>query len=139
MAAVLLGSCFVGCGSKDSSDKDSSIAGKYEASKLVMGDETYEGTVMGIPIGTLMQFEFKSDGTVVYYEEGEAETEEDVTWKKDGSKLIVGPKEEGATDEYGDEIETIEFKIDGDNLTTEEDGMELTLVKVSEFTTVAAE
>lgn len=126
MAAVMLTSCFVGCGSKDSSDSKS-YAGKYELQKMSMGDETYEGEIMGTPIALMMQIELKDDGTAV-----ELDDNENGKWEADGDTVSI---------EFGGD--KVEFKADGDTLTGTQgegdDSVEMVIKKVSEFTTKAAE
>lgn len=135
MAAVMLTGCFVGCGSKSSDS--SNLNGKYEAYKMEYDGQTYEGDFMGMPIGTMLQFELKDDGVAVGYEGGKAEDDK-VTWKKDGDKLILSPAEEATTDENGEVDKPLEFKVDGDELTIDQEGVKMTVKKVSEFTTAAA-
>jgi len=129
MAAVMLTSCFVGCGSKSSS-KDTDVKGKWEASKMVMGDQTFEGELApGVPLAVMMQLELKDDGKLV--EKSETGDNNEGTYTVDGDKVTL--------EIDGDKVE---FKVDGDTMvgSEEEDGekMEFTLKKVSEFTTVAA-
>jgi hypothetical protein len=123
MAAVMLTACFVGCGSKDSSDKKDGVKGKWEVSKMVEGDNTYEGEIApGVNIATYLQLEFKDDNKVS--EISATGDNNDGTYTLDGDKVTV---EAGG--------EKVEFKLDGDTMTASEDGMEFTLKKVSEFTT----
>lgn len=129
MAAVMLTSCFVGCGSK-SSDKDVDVKGKWEASKMVSGDQTFEGEIApGVPLAVMMQVELLDDGKLV--EKSETGDNHEGTYTVDGSTVTI--------DIDGDKVD---FKVSGDTMvgSEEEDGekMEFTLKKVSEFTTLAA-
>ena len=127
MAAVMLTSCFVGCGSKSSDDKD--VTGKWEVTKVVEGDQTYEGEITaGVPVGIMLQFELK-DGKIT--QKSATGDNNEGTYTVDGSTVtmeIDGDKQD--------------FKVDGDTMvgTIDEDGekMEFTLKKVSEFTTISA-
>ena len=110
LAAVMLTSAFVGCGSKSSS-KDKDYAGKYELQKMSMGDESYEGEVAGTPIALMMQVELKSDGTAV--ENSLTGDNGTGKWEADGDTL-TGKQGEG------------------------DEAMEMVIKKVSEFTTKAS-
>lgn len=121
MAAVMLTSCFVGCGSKSD---DTDVKGKWEASKIVESGQTLEGDM----VAGFFQVEFKDDdkATVVSY--GEEKTE--ATYKLDGDKLTL--------EETGGDKDKMEFKVDGDKMTASKEGTEITLKKVDQFTTKAS-
>lgn len=128
LAAVMLTSAFVGCGSKSSS-KDKDYAGKYELQKMSMGDESYEGDVAGTPIALMMQVELKSDGTAV--ENSLTGDNGTGKWEADGDTVTI--------EIDGDKVK---FEADGDTLTGKQgegdEAMEMVIKKVSEFTTKAS-
>ncbi len=146
MAVLMITSCAVGCGDKDSSSDSKSskdkYVGKWECEKMVVeGQEMTE--FFGIPLASVMQFEFKDDGTCSVMEEMTGDEDEPATgkWEADGDKVTLTVE---STEEDADgEDESMEFEYKDGKLvaTEEEDGQtaEIYLVKVDEFTTFDAE
>ena len=121
MAAVMLTSCFVGCGSKDD---DTDVKGKWEACKVVESGQTVEGDM----VSGFLQIEFKDGDVATVVALGE--NGQDATYKLDGDKLTL--------EEKGGDNEKMEFKVDGSTMTASMEGTEITLKKVDEFTTKAS-
>ena len=129
-AAMLTGS-FTGCKGKSSDEPD--YSGKYEASKAVMNDMTYEGEFNGVPIAAAFQLELNSDGTAV---------QKTIALEKSSAAHweIVDDQLKLTEDGFDDPIV---FRISGNDLITNIDDedmkLEITLTKVSEFTVVTTE
>ena len=122
-AGILCTASLVGCGS------GSDFAGKWEVKKLSMGDQTIEGDINGTPVAVAFQIELKDNG------EGEilvAESDsEKINWEADGDTVTV-KSQSGSTQD-------IKLTKDGDELKAEQDGTNMVLVKVDEFTERPAE
>ena len=139
MTAVLAAGCFVGCGSKDSSG-GSKYAGKYEASKVVLGDQEFTTDFNGGSIATYMQIELTSDGKVIGWNaEKQEEEKETGKWSADGNEIKLTFESENASDSSESEGGNFTIKVDGDDYIMDEgDSGKIYLKKVSEYTTVAA-
>ena len=107
LIAVLALTCFVACGKKDG-DKAANIEGKYVISKMGGEDAPDE-------YKEAMFVELKADGaaTMTMGDEGG-----DCTWKQDGDKVILTA-----------EGETMEFTLNGNDLTMVENGEEMVFTK----------
>ena len=131
LSAAMLTVSFTGCKGKGSDEPD--YSGKYEASKAVMNDMTYEGEFNGVPIAAAFQLELKSDGTAVQKTIA-MDKSSPAHWEVNDDQLKL--TEDGFND-------PIVFRISGSdligNIDEEDMKLEITLTKVTEFTTVTNE
>jgi uncharacterized lipoprotein YehR (DUF1307 family) len=122
-AAAIMGiSALTGCGAGDD------YLGKWEAKKLSMGGETYEGDVNGTPVAVAFQIEFKENGEGEILISGVGS--QAITWEADGDTVTAKSTEASE----GSEAEELKFTKNGDELTAEQDNMNVVLGKVDEFT-----
>ena len=130
IASIMLIGCLCSCGDKDESSKESknSYVGKWEASKMIVDDETITD-MYGIPVSVMYQFEFKEGGKGSLNVEMDEELgDTEVTWSDKGDNKV----------EISVDGEPLEFELINDELVAEqEEGdskMVLHLAKVDKFT-----
>ncbi len=111
--------CLTACGSSEDA-----FVGKWECKEMKMEGMTISDEFMGVPVGAMLQVEFKEDKTGVAMAMGEEEGT--FEWKADDDKVTADIDGEEAV-----------FTKDGDLLTMtppDGEGETVTLKKVDSFT-----
>ena len=132
-AAILLAGCLAGC-----AEHDEKFVGNWEASKMVCNGTTIT-ELAGVPIGAMMRFELKSDGSANWMSPIES---------------VNDPSEDGvnakwkSTDENNAELKVsvpnqedneMELEYRDGKIVINTDGVETYLEKVDEFSEVDAD
>ena len=133
LSAIALMCFLTGCGAKH----DPKYCGKWEADYINVDGKKYEN--IGLPISALFRFALKKDGKVEWKSAVDnpiiqnANDDKDMVWKDaDGNKIEIR-----VTDLSGKtETQKMEISYVDDALIIGDDGTEIHLVKVEEFTEI---
>lgn len=134
ISAVMLMCCLAGCGAK----RDPKYIGKWEADYMSIDGTKYED-IFGLPLSALMRFEMTEDGKVFWKSAIDnkviqnANEDKDMTWKETDTDRI----EIKVVDTTGKtDTQTMELSYAENSLVVSDNGTEIRLKKVDEFTEI---